>query len=146
MMVLCFGLIMSLGIKAQGTEVPKIGDNTIIVKKLIDFNSLKRILINNGYSIIKTDNEIGYVLTDYKPFEGSMIAVEPIMNITIMIDGNTIKMYSNYKFNGAQALGGTEYSGRADYQKRKNVGRRLAFDELEKFAQKLGNDIEYKLE
>jgi len=126
-----------------------IGDNTIIVKNLntdiSGFNSIKKVLINSGYSIIKTDEEIGYILTDYKPFEGSTIAIEPLANITIMFDNNSIKLYSNYKFKGSQAFGG-EYSGRADFQKRKNVGRRLAFDEMVKLSQKLGTNIEYKLE
>lgn len=126
----------------QTQNVPKIGDNTIIINNVTDstaFIKIKKILITNGYKVTESDKEIGYLSTDFKPFEGSMIAVEPKMSVTIIIENNVITMYANYKFKGSNALGGDSYEGRADYQKRENIGRRMAFDQLTSLAGKISN-------
>ena len=70
-----------------------------------------------------------------------MIAIEPELSINAIIEDYRITLYANYRFKGSNALGGEEYSGRADYQKRKNVGRRLAFDQLLLLTQKMEGDI-----
>jgi len=129
--------------------VPQINDNTIIVKGAGQdssaFLKIKRAVITNGYRVIESDKEIGYLTTDYKPFEGSSIAVEPTMAVTIMIEDDNVIMYANYKFKGSAAFGGGDYEGRADYQKRTSIGRRLAFDELVLLAKKIGPNIRYTL-
>ena len=57
-----------------------------------------------------------------------------------MLIGDDLVMYGTYSFN----TGSDSYSGRADFQRRKLVGRRMAFDELDKVAKGFGLPIRYE--
>ena len=136
--------LFNICLYSQESQVPQINDNTIIVKNCVDsttFNSTKIILISKGYRIKETDESIGYITTEFKSIQGSTIAIEPEVALSILIKGKDIVLFADYKFKGSAAFGGESYSGRADYQKRPNVGRRLAFDELHSVAKSIGNEI-----
>jgi len=138
--------LLSISLYAQKTQVPQIDDNTVIVKTEVDsitFNRLKVTLISNGYRIKEQDKSIGYIQTDYKSIEGSSVAIEPEIAISLLIRNYDISMYADYRFKGSAAFGGGDYSGRASYQQRKNIGKRLAFDELCRIASLIGNEIKY---
>jgi len=121
---------------------PQVGDNTIIVKKDVDINFLMKILVKNGYGISEVDKDNGILTTKDKPLEGSVYASDLTVSITLITDSATVYMFGNYKFSSLQY----NYNGRATYEKRKLIGTRLAFDELELLAKEIGTEIQYKKE
>ena len=137
----------------QTQNIPKIGDNTIIIKNITDstaFIKIKKILITNGYKITESDASIGYLTTDFKPFEGTMLINNTKLSVTILIEENTITMYGDCKLNVSSALVGTsaskEQEVHASQGSNKKSGITLAFNELIKIAEKISNGFNSSLE
>ena len=118
------------------------GDNTIIIpnfpKERID--DLEMHILSNFYQFQNMDKDNIRFMTHPKPIEGSIYAYDLQLTIIGMLIGDDLVMYGTYSFN----TGSDSYSGRADFQRRKLVGRRMAFDELDKVAKGFGLPIRYE--
>jgi len=136
----------------ENSGIPQIGDNLITIKNVADttestFNKVKKILIMEGYKVIESDPEIGYILTDFKAFKGTMMMATPKLSVSIMIEGTSAIIYGTAEVSVNSAIVGTyaskENEIRASLGKSKKTGITIAFRELELIAKKIGSDLEY---
>ncbi len=125
------GLIITIAIFAQDR-----GDNTVIITNFPTerIDDLELHFVSNFYQIQNMDKDNIRFMTHPKPIDGSVYAHDLQVTIIGMLIGNDLLMYANYNFESS----GNRYSGRADFHRRKNVGRRIAFDELVRVAEEFG--------
>jgi len=131
-------LLTSFALTAQDR-----GDNTVIIP---DFptervDDLEMHLLSSFYQLENFDKENVRFMTSPKPIEGSVYASDLQVSIIGMLIGNDLVMYATYSFEG---MSNQRHSGRADYHRRSLVGRRLAFDELNKVAKEFGLPVKYE--
>lgn len=119
------------------------GDNTIIITDFLKerIDDFETHLLMNFYQFQNIDKEIFRFMTHPKPIEGSVYAYDLQVTMVGMLIGDDLIIYGNYSFEG---MGNARYSGRADYQRRQNVGRRMAFDELDKVVKGFGLPVRYE--
>ena len=133
-MMLVALLIMPLALFAQSRN-----DNALVIQS--DMEGIESLLLKNFYKIAQINEE--RFATKPKPIEGSVYAYDLTVSLHGFIVEDELIIYANYSFRGG--LGNQEtYSGRADYQRRRNVGRRLAFDEMDRVFKQLKKPIEYR--
>ena len=114
-------------------------DNALVIQTGME--GIESLLLKNFYEITHINEE--RFATKPKPIEGSVYAYDLTVSLHGFIADDELIVYANYSFRGG--LGNQEtYSGRADYQRRRNVGRRLAFDEMDRVFKQLKKPIEYR--
>ena len=115
------------------------GDNTLFIET--DMQAVENLLLRNFYEIeTLTDARFS---TKPKPIEGSVYAYDLRVSLHgVMIDGKMM-IYANYSFRGGTLTAET-YSGRAEFHRRRLVGKRLAFDEMDYVFSQLGKTIIYQ--
>jgi hypothetical protein len=118
-------------------------DNTIIIpnfpKDRID--DLESHLMMNFYQFQNIDKENIHFMTHPKPIEGSVYASNLQVTMVGMLVGGNLIVYGTYSFEGTS---NQRYSGRADYVRRQLVGRRMAFDEINKVIKEFGLPVRYE--
>lgn len=120
------------------------GDNAIIIKSRINMLDLKKILITEGYEFYQIDTVDGFFSTLPHPIEGSVYAYNLNIKILGVKQSSGLKLTANYTSQYSNGMGGmADASGRASFEKRKNVSKRLSFDELNRIALKISSDIIY---
>ena len=128
----------------------KKGDNVILIKDFTeksDFSKVKRVLIMNGYEIYQFDTIEKYFSTEFRPIEGSVYAYNLKVKILGYLQDNDLVLTANYTSQYSDLSGGmTDASGRASYENRKLIAKRLAFDELQRISLKIGSEITYSKE
>ena len=128
----------------------KKGDNVITIKNFVEnsnFSQIKRILITNGYEINQMDTIDNYFSTEFHPVEGSIYAYNLNVKILGFIKDKDLVLTANYKSQYSNLSGGmTDASGRASYEKRKLIAKRLAFDELQRISLKINKELTYSKE
>ena len=125
------------------------GDNAITIKdfkKKTDFSSVKRILITNGYELKTFNTGEEFFSTEFHPIEGSVYAYNLKIKIIGFVQDNDLVLTANYTSQYAGAVGMTDASGRASFEKRKNISKRLAFDELKRISLKINPELLYSQE
>ena len=130
--------VIALTVSAQERN-----DNTIIipnfpVERIDDFETH---LMMNFYQFQNIDKDNLRFMTHPKPIEGSVYASNLQVTMVGMMIGDDLIIYGNYSFEG---MGNERYSGRADFQRRKLVGRRMAFDEINKVVKDFGLRVIYE--
>jgi hypothetical protein len=117
----------------------KLDDNTLFIKT--DLKGIENLLLINFYEVEKIDS-IRFS-TKSKPIEGSVYAYDLKVSLHGVIIGEELMIFANYSFRGGVGTQET-YSGRASYQRRQNIGKRLAFDEMVRVFEQLDKPIIYK--
>jgi hypothetical protein len=128
----------------------KKGDNVIMIKNFTEKSDLaivKRILIMSGYEISQIDTTENYFSTELYPIEGSVYATNLKVKILGFVNDNNLVLTANYTSQYSNLSGGSsDASGRASYENRKLIAKRLAFDELQRISLKINSDITYSKE
>jgi hypothetical protein len=126
------------------------GDNVITIRNFtesLNFSKVKRTLIMNGYEINQMDTIDNYFSTEFHPIEGSVYAYNLKVKILGFVKDNDLILTTNYTSQYSNLSGGmTDASGRASYEKRKLIAKRLAFDELQRISLKLNTELTYSKE
>lgn len=125
------------------------GDNIITVKDFknkSDLSTVKRTLILNGYELHNFNTTEQYFSTEFHPIEGSVYSYNLHIKIIGFIQENDLVLTANYTSQYSSPGGMTDASGRASFEKRKNISKRLAFDELKRISLKISPVLLYSKE
>ena len=126
-------LLTSFALSAQQRD-----DNTIIIENFGSFDKIESLLMMNFYEVEISETRFS---TKPKPIEGSVIAID--LNVTLhgFLVNNQLITYATYTFRSGAA---ETHSGRARWSGRRNIGSRIAFDELQRVIKQLGYELSYR--
>ena len=125
------------------------GDNIITIKDFknkSDLPAVKRTLIINGYELHDFSTTEEFFSTEFHPIEGSVYSYNLHIKIIGFIQENDLVLTANYTSQYSSPSGMTDASGRASFERRKNISKRLAFDELKRLSLKISSELFYSKE
>jgi len=109
-----------------------------------DFPKFKLNLLLNGYEFNSIDTALGYFSTEFHPIEGSVYAYNLKVKIIGIVQEGSFVLKAFYTSQYSDLNGGkSDASGRASYETRKNISKRLAFDELIRICNLFCSELQY---